>query len=166
MVYLFVYIVEAECGDDRWWFEILDSIQGAEKGQHEIEMQAPIYSILGSCQPTSRVHHRRRSVFRDPVVHSNSRVSGNLNIWAPTKGSSAACLLADVYKDFMVISMFDSQGVVFFFLCCNFPEIPVMEFCVNSDLGCPRIGKTRSRPKNGCFYHIRGWSRNTAFSSH
>ena len=115
MVYLFVYIVEAECGDDRWWFEILDSIQGAEKGQHEIEMQAPIYSILGSCQPTSRVHHRRRSVFRDLVVHSNSRVSGNLNIWAPTKGSSATCLLADVYKDFMVISMFDSQGVVFFF---------------------------------------------------
>ncbi|WJZ90600.1 hypothetical protein VitviT2T_009731 [Vitis vinifera] len=66
-------------------------------------MQAPIYSILGSCQPTSRVHHRRRSVFRDPVVHSNSRISGNLNIWAPTKGSSAACLLADVYKDFMTL---------------------------------------------------------------
>ncbi|RVW12511.1 Glucose-1-phosphate adenylyltransferase large subunit 2, chloroplastic [Vitis vinifera] len=66
-------------------------------------MQAPIYSILGSCQPTSRVHHRRRSVFRDLVVHSNSRISGNLNIWAPTKGSSAACLLADVYKDFMTL---------------------------------------------------------------
>lgn len=66
-------------------------------------MQAPIYSILGSCQPTSRVHHRRRSVFRDPVVHSNSRISGNLNIWAPTKGSSATCLLADVYKDFMTL---------------------------------------------------------------
>ncbi|XP_034691545.1 glucose-1-phosphate adenylyltransferase large subunit 1-like isoform X1 [Vitis riparia] len=66
-------------------------------------MQAPIYSILGSCQPTSRVHHRRRSVIRDPVVHSNSRISGNLNIWAPTKGSSATCLLADVYKDFVTL---------------------------------------------------------------
>lgn len=36
-------------------------------------------------------------------MHSNSRISGNLNIWAPTKGSSAACLLADVYKDFMTL---------------------------------------------------------------
>ncbi|KAJ9696856.1 hypothetical protein PVL29_008857 [Vitis rotundifolia] len=66
-------------------------------------MQAPTYSILGSCQPTSRVHHRRRSVFRDPFVHSNSRISGNFNIRAPTKGSSATCLLADVYKDFMTL---------------------------------------------------------------
>ena len=111
-------------------------------------MQAPIYSILGSCQPTSRVHHRRRSVFRDPVVHSNSRISGNLNIWAPTKGSSATCLLADVYKDFMVISMFDSQGVVFFFFCVAISlKFLWWNFVWIQTLDAPELAKPEADPK-------------------
>ena len=53
-------------------------------------------------------------------MNSNSRISGNLNICAPRKEFSATCLLADVSKDFMVFSMFDSQESRFLFLILQF----------------------------------------------